>query len=61
MNEEEGIKILKEIFNYYYKEIDDQEDLHIKCDNFIIEFLRKNNYKKIASLYNEISNFFWYS
>lgn len=39
----------------------DKEAYHVKFDDIIIKFLKKSNYRKIAKLYEEAKEFFWYA
>ena len=39
----------------------DEELYHAEFDDIIIKFLKKSNYIKIAKLYEEAKEFFWYA
>lgn len=61
----------KEIENEYLKELehnveivgDDNEALHIYCDETILDLLEKLGYEKVVKKYNEIRDkiIFWYA
>lgn len=39
----------------------DEESYHAEFDDIIIKFLKKSKYRKIAKLYEEAKEFFWYA
>lgn len=39
----------------------DEEAYHVEFDDIIIKFLKKSKYRKIAKLYEEAKEFFWYA
>ena len=38
-----------------------EEAYHVEFDDIIIKFLKKSKYRKIAKLYEEAKEFFWYA
>ena len=55
MNEKEAIDKLKKFKKEYN---DDIEELHIKADEVLIEFLESNGYKKLTRLWESIEKYF---
>ena len=39
----------------------DEEAYHVEFDDIITKFLKKSKYRKIAKLYEEAKEFFWYA
>ena len=66
IKEEIAIEIEKLNKEYLYEKngtiyCRDEEAYHAEFDDIIIKFLKKSKYRKIAKLYEEAKEFFWYA
>lgn len=68
MTDEQLAKKLKEILDrntsvmkFHWREINDNEWMHIGADDAILEFLDSNWYTESANQYREMKPYFWYS
>ena len=69
MIEEKYIEKIEKIINKEIKKsekgieewCDDNENLHVVCDEILKEFIKELGYKKIIKKYEEAQHYFWYA